>query len=247
MAAKVAAFHEFRQPDEDACFATHLNKIGQLASPDRAGLARRAMACPPLPFLWLRNGASGLRVRHDFPSCCGGGSVPAPAPRMSVGRRARSCRRTAEPTTRAVLVARQRADLPETAGRSCGPVPSSVRSRGRRHRRVCTGPRRVSPRHAHLRPRRRRRGPTGTTAPRPRTTPRSRPPNVGRFPRTRSDFKATSARTARRSTTTTRDRLLELVPGPKWRRRSQTGVRAQPSRIRRWPRLPSAAGDRRHP
>lgn len=22
---------------------------------------------PPLPFSWLRNGASGLRVRHDFP------------------------------------------------------------------------------------------------------------------------------------------------------------------------------------
>ncbi|MFE6631691.1 hypothetical protein ACFVNB_31205 [Streptomyces rochei] len=25
---------------------------------------------PPLPFPWLRNGASGLRVRNDFPSCC---------------------------------------------------------------------------------------------------------------------------------------------------------------------------------
>lgn len=24
-------------------------------------------AAPPLPFSWLRNGASGLRVRHDFP------------------------------------------------------------------------------------------------------------------------------------------------------------------------------------
>ncbi|MFD9585289.1 hypothetical protein ACFWBM_11460 [Streptomyces sp. NPDC059980] len=22
---------------------------------------------PPLPFSWFRNGASGLRVRHDFP------------------------------------------------------------------------------------------------------------------------------------------------------------------------------------
>jgi hypothetical protein len=22
---------------------------------------------PPLPFSWLRNGATGLRVRHDFP------------------------------------------------------------------------------------------------------------------------------------------------------------------------------------
>lgn len=25
---------------------------------------------PPLPSSWLRNGASGLRVRHDFPPCC---------------------------------------------------------------------------------------------------------------------------------------------------------------------------------
>lgn len=26
---------------------------------------------PPLPSSWLRNGATGLRVRHDFPLCCG--------------------------------------------------------------------------------------------------------------------------------------------------------------------------------
>ncbi|MEU9198531.1 DNA cytosine methyltransferase [Streptomyces sp. NPDC048332] len=27
----------------------------------------RGLLTPPLPFLWLRNGATGLRVRHDFP------------------------------------------------------------------------------------------------------------------------------------------------------------------------------------
>ncbi|MGW5421153.1 hypothetical protein [Streptomyces sp. NPDC003943] len=29
-----------------------------------------AVTPPPLPFSWIRNGASGLRFRHDFPPCC---------------------------------------------------------------------------------------------------------------------------------------------------------------------------------
>jgi hypothetical protein len=34
----------------------------------RRGAVRVAAGSPPpLPFSWLRNGASGLRVRHDFP------------------------------------------------------------------------------------------------------------------------------------------------------------------------------------
>lgn len=37
---------------------------------DTAGIKTGAVGAPPLPFSWLRNGASGLRVRHDFPPCC---------------------------------------------------------------------------------------------------------------------------------------------------------------------------------
>ncbi|MET8031158.1 hypothetical protein [Streptomyces avermitilis] len=45
---------------------------------------------------------------------------------------------------------RRRIDVADRhAGRSCVPVPSSGRSRNRKPLRVCTGPRRVSPRRAH--------------------------------------------------------------------------------------------------
>lgn len=36
-----------------------------------AGVSGQQQRAPPLPFSWLRNGATGLRVRHDFPPCCG--------------------------------------------------------------------------------------------------------------------------------------------------------------------------------
>ncbi len=32
-----------------------------------AGLTNDIEAPPPLPFWWPRNGAAGLRARHDFP------------------------------------------------------------------------------------------------------------------------------------------------------------------------------------
>ncbi|CAK7285744.1 hypothetical protein SGPA1_40004 [Streptomyces misionensis JCM 4497] len=33
-------------------------------------LGQLTAAPPPLPSSWLRNRASGLRVRHDVPPCC---------------------------------------------------------------------------------------------------------------------------------------------------------------------------------
>lgn len=48
-------------------FACALPRQPSLAVP----FAGMAGAVPPLPFWWLRNGATGLRVRHGFPPCCG--------------------------------------------------------------------------------------------------------------------------------------------------------------------------------
>lgn len=39
---------------------TSIRKLVDLRTPNESSR-------PPLPFSWLRNGASGLRVRHDFP------------------------------------------------------------------------------------------------------------------------------------------------------------------------------------
>jgi hypothetical protein len=181
-----------------------------------------------------------------------GGSAPAPALRTFVGRMPWPCRRTAGPAIRVVRSVRQRAGLRETAGRSCGRVPSSGRSRGRRPWWACTGPRRVSPRRPCVRPRRRLRGPMGTTTPAAGTAPRSRPPNVGPVTRTRSDFKATFTPPERRSTTTTRHRLTELVPDPAERRPNQRELRngdAEPrADCHPWPPLcPSPSHGGLHP
>lgn len=82
-----------------------------------------------------------------------GGRRRARSPRPARGRR-----RTAGPARRVRLSVRQRADLPETAGRSCGPVPSSGSSRGRRPQWACAVPRRASPRRSYARRRRRHQG-----------------------------------------------------------------------------------------
>ena len=49
-----------------AGLAEHLIALRRAQRMSQRDLAAAA-AVPPLPFSWLRNGASGLRVRHDFP------------------------------------------------------------------------------------------------------------------------------------------------------------------------------------
>lgn len=54
--------HSRSTPSEPPGGAKSRAKVGPVLVPE----ASRPLA-PPLPFSWLRNGASGLRVRHDFP------------------------------------------------------------------------------------------------------------------------------------------------------------------------------------
>lgn len=71
----VSEEYELECPDPDGCAAVWVitGEQGFFSSSEDHALSDDAEilplhpAAPPLPSLWLRNGATGLRVRHDFP------------------------------------------------------------------------------------------------------------------------------------------------------------------------------------